>query len=238
MVKPQYARGQMSAGGTLMTDLPGNDLPPRRRSGRPDKPIPRGDLLRTARELFSARGYSGVSMADIAHKAGLQKSSLFHHFPTKDALYGEVLEGVLTEVGTAVIEAPQRSGRTHRERLDISIEALARSLGEDSTRARLIIRELLNEDGNKAHVDSVLRVINATADFLADGANAGAWPKQDFKQLVMTLAGVHCFYFSLPNITQSVSGLDPFAPDAVELRIESIRRQVHQMVGVAEVADA
>ena len=51
------------------------DVPPRRRSGRPDKPIPRTDLLRVARDLFAARGYAGVSMADIAHKAGLQGGS-------------------------------------------------------------------------------------------------------------------------------------------------------------------
>jgi AcrR family transcriptional regulator len=219
-----------------MIDLPENGLPARRRSGRPDKPIPRGDLLRTARELFAARGYTGVSMADIAHKAGLQKSSLFHHFPTKDALYGEVLEGVLVEVSTAVMDALQAAGRSHTERLDISGEALARSLGEDSTRARLIMRELLNEDGNKAHVESVVRIISATADFFADGATAGAWPHQDFKQLVMTLAGVHCFYFALPGITRSISGLDPFAPDAVGLRTDAIKRQVRHMLAIPTVA--
>ena len=48
----------------------------------------------------------------------------------------------------------------------------------------------------------------------------------------MTLAGVHCFYFSLPRITHAVSGLDPFAPDAVEHRIRSIRHQVRQMMGL------
>jgi AcrR family transcriptional regulator len=67
---------------------------PRRRPGRPENPIPRSELLRVAREQFAVHGFDGVSMAEIAQKAGLQKSSLFHHFPTKADLYREALQSV------------------------------------------------------------------------------------------------------------------------------------------------
>jgi TetR/AcrR family transcriptional regulator len=209
-----------------MIDL---DSIPRRRSGRPDKPIPRADLLRTARELFASAGYAGVSMADIAHKAGLQKSSLFHHFPTKDQLYKEVLDGVLTEVSGAVIAAIGAS-TDFKSRLDASAAATAQSLGEDSTRARLIMRELLNEDGERGHKDSVVAVILATVEFLEAGAAAGAWPRQDFRQLVLTLAGIHCFYFAVPAITKQVSGADPFSSSAVGRRVDEVREHVRRMI--------
>lgn len=215
-----------------MDDLHTATEAPRRRSGRPDKPIPRVDLLRVARVLFADRGYAGVSMADIAHKAGLQKSSLFHHFPTKDRLYREVLDGVLVEVTSAVHDALSQPARGFIERLDTASMAAARVLGEDATRARIVMRELLNQDGTQAHVDAIVRVIDATAQFFEAGAVAGAWPQQDFKQAVLTIAGIHCFYFSVPAITVRVSGIDPFSSDAVEMRVRTVRDQVRQMLGL------
>jgi len=171
-------------------------------------------------------------MADIAHKAGLQKSSLFHHFPTKDQLYREVLDGVLHEVTTTVAAAITTPVGGFLERLDASSMAAARSLGEDSSRARLIMRELLNEDGDQHHVESVVMVIDATCQFLEEGVEAGAWPRQDFKQVVLTMAGIHCFYFAVPNITRRVNGGDPFTTDAVEHRVQAVRLQVRHMLAI------
>ncbi len=172
-------------------------------------------------------------MADIASKAGLKKSSLFHHFPTKDGLYRDVLDQVLGEIGGAVYAAIGAADRGFLERLDSASAAVARSLGEDATRARLIMRELLNHDGADAHVDMIVDVIAATAKFFEDGAAAGAWPRQDFHQAVLTIAGVHCFYFAVPDVTTRVSGLDPFHTDAVERRIHAVQVQVRQLLGLA-----
>jgi AcrR family transcriptional regulator len=205
---------------------------PRRRSGRPDKPVPRAELLRVARSLFADHGYAGVSMADIAHKAGLQKSSLFHHFPTKDRLYREVLDGVLTELAEAVHAAHAIPGEGFIARLDAASVAAARALGEDPTRARIVMRELLNQDGTAAHLDVIVQIIESTTAFFEAGAAAGAWPRQDFQQAVLTIAGIHCFFFSVPAITQRISGTDPFAAATVERRVQTVRDQVRQMLGV------
>jgi AcrR family transcriptional regulator len=209
------------------------EQPPRRRSGRPEKPIPRGDLLRVARDLFATRGYAGVSMADIAHKAGLQKSSLFHHFPTKDQLYKEVLEGVLREVSDAVRIAMADDTAPWLTRLETSTTALARCFGADSTRARLVLREVLNDDGERAHIDTVVGLIQLAADFFERGAAAGAWARQDFRQLVLSVAGIHCFYFAVPQVTTSVSGADPYEPAAVEVRVTALVEHVRRLLGAA-----
>ncbi len=172
-------------------------------------------------------------MADIANRAGLKKSSLFHHFPTKDGLYRDVIGQVLGEIGGAVYAAIGASDKGFLERLDSAAAAAARSLGEDATRARLIMHELLNHDGAATHVDMIVDVIAATAKFFEDGAAAGAWPRQDFHQAVLSIAGVHCFYFAVPDVTTRVSGLDPFDDDAVERRILAVQVQVRQLLGLA-----
>jgi len=47
----------------------------------------RGDILQLATEAFVTHGYAGTSMADLARAIGIQKASLYHHFPSKQALF-------------------------------------------------------------------------------------------------------------------------------------------------------
>ncbi|MGN7201360.1 TetR/AcrR family transcriptional regulator [Arthrobacter sp. SAFR-044] len=43
-------------------------------------------LLRAAVDLFSGEGYHNTSLADISRRAGIAKSTVFHHFATKEHL--------------------------------------------------------------------------------------------------------------------------------------------------------
>jgi AcrR family transcriptional regulator len=43
-------------------------------------------LLDVAVQVFTERGYDGTSMGDLAHASGLSKSSLYHHFESKEQL--------------------------------------------------------------------------------------------------------------------------------------------------------
>lgn len=49
-------------------------------------------ILRIARELIQTRSYLGLSFQDLADKVGIRKASLYHHFPSKEALGVAVLE--------------------------------------------------------------------------------------------------------------------------------------------------
>ena len=108
--------------------------------------------------------------------------------------------------------------------------ATANSLGADSSRARLILREMLNDDGERTHVDVIVRLLETTVQFLEKGAAAGAWPTQDFRQLTMTIAGMHSYYFAVPALTQVVAGHDPFDPSAVQRRVKAVRDQVRRLM--------
>ncbi len=50
-------------------------------------PDRRADILQRATEAFVTQGYAGTSIADLARRAGVQKASLYHHFPSKRALF-------------------------------------------------------------------------------------------------------------------------------------------------------
>ena len=56
-------------------------------------PLPtREVILDAAERLFSAHGVDGVAVRDLARELGLTPSSLYNHFPGKQALYEAVLE--------------------------------------------------------------------------------------------------------------------------------------------------
>ncbi|HIV71263.1 MAG TPA: TetR/AcrR family transcriptional regulator [Candidatus Aquabacterium excrementipullorum] len=52
----------------------------------------RHTILRAARELIQTRSYLGFSFQDLADRVGIRKASLYHHFPSKEALGVAVLE--------------------------------------------------------------------------------------------------------------------------------------------------
>lgn len=53
----------------------------------------RDALLLHAEILFSAKGFYGVSINDVAKQINVSKQGLLHHFATKEKLYAEVLRG-------------------------------------------------------------------------------------------------------------------------------------------------
>jgi AcrR family transcriptional regulator len=84
---------------------------------------PRGRLLSGAAALFRDKGYERTTVRDIAAAVGIQSGSIFHHFPSKDALLYAVIEEVI---------------RVNTERLRQAI------LQEDSAEGRL--RALIHQE--------------------------------------------------------------------------------------------
>lgn len=49
-------------------------------------------IVETALELFSQRGYDGVSVRDIARAVGIRESSLYNHFANKRAIFDGIVD--------------------------------------------------------------------------------------------------------------------------------------------------
>ena len=49
-------------------------------------------IVETALELFSQRGYDGVSVRDIAQAVGIRESSLYNHFENKRAIFDGIVD--------------------------------------------------------------------------------------------------------------------------------------------------
>lgn len=52
----------------------------------------RVQILQTAVDLFSQRGFKGTTTKEIARAAGVSEAMVFRHFATKEELYGAILD--------------------------------------------------------------------------------------------------------------------------------------------------
>src|SRR5215469_3743613 len=65
----------------------------------------RAALVGAGRQLFGRSGFAATSVEDLAREAGVTTGALYHHFPTKAALFESVFERVHQELTTASNEA-------------------------------------------------------------------------------------------------------------------------------------
>lgn len=73
-------------------------------------------ILQAAIDEFRANGFEATSMDRIAATAGVSKRTVYNHFPSKDALFAEILVQ-LWEKSTDLIDLAYRPDRPLREQL-------------------------------------------------------------------------------------------------------------------------
>lgn len=101
------------------------------------------DILDAALELFGKDGVEATRMIDIANAAEIGKGTLYLHFPTKDALFEEVLRRTLLpaiEIASNAARAPEGSAlELLKQQLTLMAERLCE--GDMATALRLVISE-------------------------------------------------------------------------------------------------
>ena len=110
-------------------------------------------LLNTSEALFAERGFYGVSIAAIAKEMGFSKQALLHHYPTKEKLYGAVLQRISDDLLEQQLEAEQAS-HDPLERLKTFYLGLAKPSPENVQRTRLLMRELLDNNGRANNAEN------------------------------------------------------------------------------------
>lgn len=115
--------------------MPANEI----KSGAPTSGRER--LLEAAAAEFAESGYVGASIATIAARAGVSKSTVFHHFASKEDLYIAVIGDAVNDFGQRIDHAlaQEPTGQSALNRFQH--EHLMHLEGHRQV-ARLILREL------------------------------------------------------------------------------------------------
>jgi AcrR family transcriptional regulator len=139
-------------------------------------------LLEVARDRFAEQGFHATSMDEIAESAGVTKPVLYQHFPSKRALYVELLEDTGRALLTTLADATGRAG-TPRERVMLGFRAYFDfALGNRSS-FRLLLSTAIRSDPEFARI--VEEIVDATAETISLLIEI---PRSDAQRLVLASA--------------------------------------------------
>ncbi len=154
-------------------------------------------ILKEALHCFAAAGYEGTSLNDIAAGVGIRRPSLLHHFPSKDALYEDVFEKLLSDWMERLDDAIA-STATGWEKFEIVVRAGFELFEENPDYVRIMRREAL-DGGVHLGIDlaAVIKpLFDASVEYLNGEMSKGTFRYHDPQHLLITGYGAILTYFS------------------------------------------
>ena len=163
-----------------------------------------------ATQLFARHGYEGVSLQAIAERVGVTKQTLLYHFSSKDVLRKAVLEQVFSHWRERLPQMLEAVTSGHG-RFDALTRELVRFFEADSDRARLLVRELLDnpDEMRRMLADNLRPWVLLVAQYVREGQRIGLIQADvDPEAYVLTVITLVLANVSTSGVVEGVLG-DP-----------------------------
>ena len=165
-------------------------------------------ILQTAVDLFSQRGFKGTTTKEIARAAGVSEAMVFRHFATKDELYGAILDNKGCQDG--VHKFPWEENTVLQQAIEqkddeavfynIAFDALNKHQ-QDVAFMRLLFYSALEEHelADRFFHEFIERVYDFIGGYIAQRQKDGAFRKMNPRVAVRAFLGM-LIHHSLNNI--------------------------------------
>ena len=210
--------------------MPGAAVKRRPRHGAAPAPT-REVILDTAERLFAAGGVEGVAVRDLAREMGITASSLYNHFPGKQALYDAVLERGLGPI-VDVVAGQDGLGP---ERVHATLDRLTAHLTRHPHLARLLQRALLEES---PAVEALLErwigsLYREGIAVVRKAARDAGWEAEQVPHLGVALFGMIFAYFTNAAALRRLAGWrdDLFSERALAVQRRFLEQAIIRLLG-------
>ena len=196
----------------------------RRRPGRPkgDRET-RERVLAAAVTELAAAGFYGTTVRSVADSVGITTASLLHHFPTKEALYGEVLARIAESLEAWPHAA--EDGRDPEDRVLALVDGFLAWTAANELYSRVLMRELMDnvERASRARRWYLAPVVRHGIDAVRKAQSEGGLVPFDAETFVFQFVGsVVYFFIALPTAERII---EVRGADRAEL-VERFRAQL------------
>ncbi len=167
-------------------------------------------IAQVAARLFAQHGFQGVSMARLAHEAGVSKATIFHHYTSKDALYNVVLRGACQEM-SAWLQERFAQGTAEAAIRDFA-HYYIQHLFEHADVARLVLRELF--EGDPERIQTLVQGVygeNFTQllELIQNGQTEVLFTREiDPAIVAVVLIGAQLFFFQATKALEHTPGVE------------------------------
>ena len=192
-----------------MSRSPASRRPPGRPARGEEGPGVREALLEAARSLFAARDFRAVSLREIAAEAGVSPAMVHYYFGDKTGLFDALLDATFSGLLERIREAQAEHGSGDVGAL---LEILVGTIGAEPWIPRLLIREVLSDEGPfrerfiERYASQVAAIIPA---LVARGQQDGDFRSDlDPRLAFASLVGMTVFPFAARPVLERVLGLE------------------------------
>lgn len=151
-------------------------------------------LIEIGAELFAERGYNGVSIRDLVHRAKVNLGAVTYHFGGKDGLFEAVIADRITPIRESM-DAIAASDLSPREKLSSLLRTHALQVLHEDPSVRILFREQMRRkcrrsNGNHKPHEMINRRNKMIGDIIRKGIADGSFRKCDVDSAVWIFFGL------------------------------------------------
>jgi AcrR family transcriptional regulator len=183
----------------------------------------RRQILDQATRLFVTRGYSSISMREIAEACGVTKAALYYHFDDKEHLIMAILEGYLNEM-EVLIKASRNMVGSSREKISHMVRSILIQDPQQRALIRLASQEMSNlSPHSRAYFGRIYydKFVGQIEALLVEGVNAGELRPMDTKATTWILLGM-MYPFFYPGRDREMGNPQEIIPFLISVFFEGV----------------
>lgn len=152
----------------------------------------REECLATAARLFAEKGYGGTRLQDIADAIGTSRTSLYYHFPSKEALLGALTDQITVTVERRSTATAERADLRPAESLRAAVTEYALWVLDHALEFRVVDRLEVDfpADLSKTHTSAKRGLLQSFRRIIARGIADGSFRTTDPRLATFAILGM------------------------------------------------